>query len=95
MAIAPAVESAINEWLSSTHGYVPYIATETGANPISADQIMELARQCEWVEREDNSSLSGVHPQGLIIGWGDLVEYCTSSGKAEGSEAHFLTAYKE
>ena len=88
------VIQSVEEWLQETEGYSPYIATETGADPITPEAIIGLAKDSEWAEVDDNSNLSGAHPKGLIIGLVSLREYCASGGEAEGSEAHFLTAYR-
>lgn len=89
----------VQGWLAETKGWSKSLSVEGGWTAIDETGILELAKTCEWAEISDDSDLAslspGMHSRGLIMGWGDLLEYCHSSGKSTDSKAYFLNAYQQ
>jgi hypothetical protein len=79
----------LETWLENTKGLTRVLAIEGGTQSISENEVRELALTCKWANDEDKD-----WHHGLIIGCGDLFEYCQSCGKSENSKAYFLNAYE-
>jgi hypothetical protein len=86
--------SAVQDWLEQVKGLDKVQAIEGGVKHLSDDDLLTLAEKCEWAELTNDSDLGGgLYPYGLLMGWGDPVEYCQSCGKSDASKVYFINAY--
>ena len=91
MAIASQLKQ-IDEWLDAIGDRSIHLGVNGGTEPITKEQLFELANHCEWAELRNDSRLPGVFHQHLVIGYGDFLDWCRSGGQSESSKAYFLTA---
>lgn len=83
----------VQDWLYDSRGLSKFKAIEGGTERITEDEILSIAENCEWVEIEDHLVLPRLsHKKTLVLGKGDLIEYCRSCGKSQNSVAYFISA---
>lgn len=89
--------AAMRDWIEQTGELSRVISVEGGkeANPVPDEALLALADLCEWLEANlGNPKMTEfTHPVGVVVGCGDLLEYCRTAGKSETSRAYFVGAY--